>query len=128
VASIGRHTAYNWRSSDDAFAVAWDDALESGADCLEDIAFKRAERSSDTLLIFLLKARRPKKYCDKMRMQEHQDRDNMSFANVRIESLTDDQLAELLIRLDTAIDERVDEERDAATPLNEQEAVRENGR
>jgi hypothetical protein len=40
----------------------WDAARESGTDLLEDCARRRAIERSDTLLIFLLKARRPHVY------------------------------------------------------------------
>lgn len=62
---IGRQSYYDWRHDDPVFAAAADAAIESGTDYLEDIARKRAvaaEDGSDTLLIFLLKARRPTKY------------------------------------------------------------------
>lgn len=65
-AKIDRKTAYNWRESDETFAAAWDDALEAGTERLEQEATRRALESSDTLLIFLLKARRPKVYRDRV--------------------------------------------------------------
>jgi hypothetical protein len=65
-AVIVRSTAYDWRKTDAAFAAAWDDALEAGTDTLEDEAVTRAKDGSDTLLIFLLKARRPDKYKDRV--------------------------------------------------------------
>lgn len=65
-AGIGRRTAYNWRDADEAFAAAWDDALESGTDALEDEAVRRALDGSDTLLIFMLKARRPEKFKERV--------------------------------------------------------------
>ena len=63
--SIGRKTYYDWRKSDPAFAASADEAIEAGTDLLEDAARRRAvapANSSDTLLIFLLKSRRPEKY------------------------------------------------------------------
>lgn len=53
---------YALRDRDPKFREAWEDALEHGSDRLEDIAHRRARNGSDTLLIFLLKARRPDKY------------------------------------------------------------------
>jgi hypothetical protein len=50
---------YKHRGNSEAFAGAWDDAVETGTDELEDEAFRRAKEDSDTLLIFMLKARRP---------------------------------------------------------------------
>lgn len=69
-----------WRAADPVFAVAWDRALEAGTDRLEDEAFRRAaigvvepvfyqgkecgtvRKYSDSLLMFLLKARRAETY------------------------------------------------------------------
>lgn len=79
-AKIERRTVYNWRESDADFAADWDAAIEAGTDALEDEARRRAHDGtlkpvfyqgeevgavreySDTLLIVLLKARRPQKY------------------------------------------------------------------
>jgi len=65
---ISRPTAYEWRKNDPKFKAAWDSALESGTDLLEDEAKRRALDNSDTLLIFLLKARRPQKYRDTLKL------------------------------------------------------------
>lgn len=65
-AGICRKTAYNWRDSDEVFADAWDDAIEVGTEKLETEANRRALEGSDTLLIFLLKARRPKVYRERI--------------------------------------------------------------
>jgi hypothetical protein len=82
-AGYGRQRLYEWREADPELAAAWDDALEAGTEVLEDVALRRAkdgvaeprfyegrlcghvQKYSDTLLIFLLKARRPWKYADK---------------------------------------------------------------
>lgn len=88
-AKLSRRTAYNWRIADEAFAVEWEAAQEMGTDALEDEAVRRASEGcqrkkftgkgvavidpatgeqyveheySDTLLIFMLKARRPDKF------------------------------------------------------------------
>ena len=65
-AGIGRRTAYEWRAADEQFRADWETAVEEGTDSLEDIAIQRAKDSSDTLMIFLLKARRPEKYKDRL--------------------------------------------------------------
>lgn len=90
-ASIPKRTMYDWRSSDEEFKAAWDDALDSGSDILEDEAFRRAHdgveepviaqgrmvrnedgsslkvrKYSDTLMLTLLKARRPEKYRERI--------------------------------------------------------------
>jgi hypothetical protein len=82
-AGYGRQRLYECREADPELAAAWDDALEEGTDLLEDEALRRAKdgveeprfyegevcghvrKYSDTLMIFLLKARRPEKYGDK---------------------------------------------------------------
>lgn len=79
---ISRVTVYNHRRDDEEFRLAWDDAVDEGTDLLEDEARRRAlegvvepifhkgvevtqvKRYSDTLLIFLLKGRRPAKFRD----------------------------------------------------------------
>lgn len=83
-AGIARSSAYEWRAEDAGFRERWDDAVEEGTDRLEDEAQRRArdgvtepvfykghrvgevQRYSDTLMIFLLKARRPDKFKDRV--------------------------------------------------------------
>jgi transposase len=69
-AGVGRTTAYEWRGAEPEFAKAWDDAVETGTDGLEDEAVRRAKAGSDTLLIFMLKARRPERYKERY-LAEH---------------------------------------------------------
>ena len=75
-----RSRCYEWRRRDPAFVAAWADALEEAADRLEMEAFRRAvkgvgedrffqgsvvgevTRYSDSLLMFLLRARRPARF------------------------------------------------------------------
>lgn len=64
-AGISRQHAYLARKTDEDFAMAWDDALESAVDALEGSAYQRALADDTTLTIFLLKAHRPDKYRDK---------------------------------------------------------------
>lgn len=84
VAGIGRQRVYEWRTDDLEFATAWDEAVESGTDELEEEARRRAfagvdepvfyqgeecgtiRKYSDTLLIFLLKGRRPDRYRERV--------------------------------------------------------------
>ena len=79
---VSRNAMYKLRKRDEEFAQEWDDAVESGTDVLEDEAVRRAKEGtdkpvfyqgvecgrvreySDTLLIFMLKARRPEKFRD----------------------------------------------------------------
>jgi hypothetical protein len=71
---ICRQTYYRWRDEDEAFGMAVADAIEEGTDRLEDEAKRRAMKQSDTLIIFLLKARRPDKYKDRVE-QQHTGKD-----------------------------------------------------
>ena len=86
-AGVNRDAFYRRRKADTEFASAWDDAYERGTDKLEREAQRRAvegvpdfkvgpggqlvemTRYSDTLLIFLLKARRPWKFRDNVRVE-----------------------------------------------------------
>jgi hypothetical protein len=79
-AGVGRRTAYDWRAADEAFAAAWDEAVEHAVDELEREAWRRAaegfdepvyqkgelvgtvRRYSDHLMSVLLKAHRPEKF------------------------------------------------------------------
>jgi hypothetical protein len=80
VVRLSRQEMYRERDADSAFAVAWDAAVDEGTEALEQEARRRAvdgvqkpvyhlgrivdtvREYSDTLLIFLLKARAPQKY------------------------------------------------------------------
>ncbi len=66
---MAKQTAYDWRQRDEDFAVRWADAVEEGTDALEDEAHRRAMETSDSLLMFLLKARRPDKFRDKVAVE-----------------------------------------------------------
>ncbi|MCZ4315159.1 terminase [Comamonadaceae bacterium G21597-S1] len=79
-ACVARCTAYRWRDDDAEFAEAWDDAIDAGTELMEREAIRRGmsgvtrpvfhkgkvcghlQEYSDTLLIFMLKARRPDVY------------------------------------------------------------------
>jgi hypothetical protein len=79
-AGFNRRTAYRYRLEDPEFASDWDDAVEQAVDMLEKEAWRRASQGvlkpifqggdqvgevreySDTLLIFLLKGNRPRKF------------------------------------------------------------------
>ncbi len=63
--AVSRQAVYKLRETDDGFAALWDGAINSGTDILEDEAVRRAKKSSDVLLMFLLKGRRPEKYKDR---------------------------------------------------------------
>ena len=79
-AGVSRQTPYDWRDSDTEFALAWENILLETGENLEQEAYRRAHDGvekpvyqggqlvgrireySDTLLIFMLKARFPEKY------------------------------------------------------------------
>lgn len=91
-AGIGKTAAYAWRNDEPEFAAEWDEAVDGGTDVLEDEARRRAVEGtdkpiyqggskvgvvreySDTLLIFLLKGRRPEKFKDRVQ-QQHTGKD-----------------------------------------------------
>jgi hypothetical protein len=84
---VDRSNAYQRRLRNPEFAKRWDDALESFADAVEAEAFRRAvtgttkgiwwqgarvgeeQQWSDSLLLALLKAKRPQQYGDASRIQ-----------------------------------------------------------
>lgn len=68
-AGISRTQAYRERQRNSSFAQAWDRADEDATEALEAEARRRAMSVSDTLLIFLLKARRPALYRDNARLE-----------------------------------------------------------
>lgn len=86
-AGVDRSTPYAARKADAAFAAAWDEAAEDSSDLLEEEARRRAVEGtekpllyqgevvqtvreySDTLLIFLLKARRPERFRENLHVQ-----------------------------------------------------------
>lgn len=100
-AKIDRSSIYKTRERDPAFAAAWDEAENVACEALEEEARRRAHDGWDepvfykgeptgtirkydsTLLIFLLKARRPEKYRDNVRT------DNFHFDP---SEMTDEQL------------------------------------
>jgi len=99
-ASVSRSLVYKWRKADKAFANDWDDAYAFGADALLAEARRRAvdgvdepvyyqgrkcgavRKYSDTLLMFMMKARDPLRFCDRartahlLRKWEKEDKDS----------------------------------------------------
>jgi hypothetical protein len=84
---VDRSNAYQRRLRNPEFALRWDDAIESFADAVEAEAYRRAvtgttkgiwhqgakvgeeQQWSDSLLLALLKAKRPGQYGDKSKME-----------------------------------------------------------
>lgn len=67
-AGITRENAYQYRNRSKEFRAEWESAMEDAIDVLEAVAFRRAQETSDTLLIFLLKSHRPERYADRVRL------------------------------------------------------------
>lgn len=85
--AIGRMTAYDWRAADVEFAGEWDEVVEASTEALEQEVYRRAHEGvnepvfyqgeqcgsvrkySDTLAMFVLKARRPEKYRENIRQE-----------------------------------------------------------
>jgi hypothetical protein len=67
--NVSRQRVLEWRRTDRAFDEAWAEALEAGTENLEEVAYNRASQTSDTLAIFLLKARRPEKYRENIKVE-----------------------------------------------------------
>lgn len=84
---VSRGHVYTVREADPEFAAAWDQAKEDALDLLEASAAKRAHTTSDTLLIFLLKAGRPKTYREPVQRYAETDTEGNDK-----NTLTDDQL------------------------------------
>lgn len=108
---IGRSTVYEWRQADEAFALAWADIEEATTEAMEREAYRRAvegvtkplvsagklvtevQEYSDTLLIFMLKSRRPEKYRDNFKI-EHSGK--IEHSVTELEALSDDDLLKRL--------------------------------
>lgn len=67
-AVISRQSAYEARRKNSKFAAQWDEALEDACDVLEARAWDRS-KTSDQLLMFLLRAHRPGKYTEKVKQE-----------------------------------------------------------
>ena len=97
-ASITRSSAYLWRESDPAFKAKWDECVEEGTDRLEDEAMRRAVDGSDTLLIFMLKARRPQKFKDRVALGGDAEAPPIRSENVSAREILESRLAALAAR------------------------------
>jgi len=109
VTGVGRSTVYGWRQQHEEFAVAWADVEEATTERMEREAFRRGtegfikdvyhrgevvgqERQySDTLLIFMLKSRRPERYRDNVKIEHGGSVSH----GVRLSGLTQEQLDQL---------------------------------
>lgn len=69
LANITQQHVYQMRKENPDFAKQWEQAIDTAIDALEAAAFSRAKRSSDTLLIFLLKSHRPAVYRENTKIE-----------------------------------------------------------
>jgi hypothetical protein len=65
-AGINRVTAYQVRAENSEFAAAWDAAIESCLDSVEEAGIRRAKVQSDALIKFFLSSRRPELYRERL--------------------------------------------------------------
>jgi hypothetical protein len=65
-AGISKNAAYEWRRDDPDFAQDWEKALDQSTEKLERIAVDRAVKQSDSLMQFVLKARKPETYRERV--------------------------------------------------------------
>ena len=68
-AGISRSQVYRHKADDEDFAARWAEVEEWATEELEQVAYRRATEGSDTLAIFLLKARRPNVYRETVGVQ-----------------------------------------------------------
>jgi hypothetical protein len=71
-AGIARETAHHAKQKDEEFALAWHDAVERSTESLEAEGICRALNTSDLLLMFFLKARRPHLYRENAQIWKEQ--------------------------------------------------------
>jgi hypothetical protein len=65
-AGISRNAVFEWRRDDPAFAAEFEQAYAEGTDVWEAEGRRRAFTESDTLFIFLMKARDPERFNRRM--------------------------------------------------------------
>jgi len=68
-AGVSRITVYRRLQRSSTFAQAFEDAYEEGTDRLEDAAYQLAIGGDRSLLMFLLKARRPERYRETLQVE-----------------------------------------------------------
>lgn len=126
---VSRSSAYKHREADEEFARAWKDAEQAGTEVLEEEAMRRAKdgvlepvyqagqkvgtirKYSDTLLIFLLKGRKPETYRDNATLKHE--------GKVEIDDtgLGDEQRAQRIAALLDLARQRADDGDSAAPPV-----------
>lgn len=74
LAGVARSTVYEMRKTNATFAAQWAEAEEEAIEMLEMVARQRAIGGSDRLMELLLKAARPEKYGDRLRLSADTER------------------------------------------------------
>lgn len=116
-AGVSRSAAYEARQRDEAFALAWHDVEEATTEQMEREAFRRGVNGvkrpvyqgkelvghvtdySDTLLIFMLKARRPEKYRERHQVEHSGRVDVAGLTPEKLRQMSDDELDDYERRL-----------------------------
>lgn len=91
LAGVSRQAVYKARSRSERFREQWTEAEQTGVDMLEDRAFERAMNGSDTLLMFLLRAKRPAVYRDNVRMEHDLGRELLDALNRAAQRTAEDR-------------------------------------
>jgi hypothetical protein len=96
-AGITRRAAYYLRERDPDFRARWDDCMEDACDVLEAKARERAMAGlSDNLLIFLLKAHRPRIYRETARpankFEDMSDQELLDWLKASLEDSTSNHI------------------------------------
>lgn len=93
VAGCSRETHYRWMREDPTYPARFQTAFEESADSLEDEAHRRAHIGSDTLLIFLLKGKKPERFREQWKGEISGP--NSGPIPIDLTKLTDEQLEQL---------------------------------
>ena len=94
-AGVDRKTVYRHYREQPDFAEAWDDAKASAIEILEAEAWSRARKTSDTLIIFLLKAHKPAMYRERYEVAQ-------TNLNINWDDLTENELERIAAGEDAA--------------------------
>jgi len=62
VVNVTRQTLYNWKAENEAFAAAWDDAVATAADKMEEVVYQLGIAGDLGAAAYWLKHRRPERY------------------------------------------------------------------
>ena len=95
---MDRKNHYLWLRQDPEYARAFEGIQEEASDALKDEAARRAFAGSDTLLIFLLKARRPEKFRERQDVKTGWDGDLSKLTQKQVKNVIR-QLTEMKAKL-----------------------------